>query len=80
MDLNNLNYDSWSVVAYQRSTVILTELVLGAALYKYSETSFFTPHVYSDMRYLPDLCVEQQIHQLNVSYRDPCSSTQDFSS
>lgn len=32
VDLNNLNYDAWSVVAYQRTTVILTELVLGAAL------------------------------------------------
>ena len=34
VDLQNLNYDSWSVVAYQRSTVILTELVLGWALLK----------------------------------------------
>ena len=32
VDLNNLNYDAWSVIAYQRSTVILTELVLGAVL------------------------------------------------
>jgi len=32
VDLQNLNYDSWSVIAYQRSTVILTELVLGWAL------------------------------------------------
>jgi len=32
VDLNNLGYSAWSVVAYQRSTVILTELVLGAAL------------------------------------------------
>ncbi len=32
VDLNNLNYDAWSVVAYQRTTVILTELVLGAAV------------------------------------------------
>lgn len=34
MDLNNLNYDSWSVIVYQRTTVILTELVLGAVLVK----------------------------------------------
>jgi len=34
VDLQNLNYDSWSVIAYQRSTVILTELVLGWALLK----------------------------------------------
>lgn len=32
VDLNNLNYDSWSVIVYQRTTVILTELVLGAAV------------------------------------------------
>jgi alpha-1,3-glucosyltransferase len=32
VDLQYLNYDAWSVVAYQRTTVILTELVLGAAL------------------------------------------------
>lgn len=32
VDLNNLNYDSWSVIAFQRTTVIMTELVLGAVL------------------------------------------------
>ncbi|CCM04819.1 uncharacterized protein FIBRA_07012 [Fibroporia radiculosa] len=35
VDLNNLNYNAWSVVAYQRSTVIMTELVLGAALLRF---------------------------------------------
>ncbi|KAI0269177.1 glycosyltransferase family 57 protein [Gloeopeniophorella convolvens] len=35
VDLNNLNYSAWSVVAYQRTTVILTELVLGAVLLKF---------------------------------------------
>ncbi|KAF9006492.1 glucosyltransferase [Cyathus striatus] len=35
VQLNNLNYNSWSVVAYQRSTVILTELVLGLALIRF---------------------------------------------
>ncbi|PPQ77384.1 hypothetical protein CVT25_010966 [Psilocybe cyanescens] len=34
VDLNNLNYGAWSVVAYQRSTVIITELVLGVVLLK----------------------------------------------
>jgi alpha-1,3-glucosyltransferase len=34
VDLNNLNYSAWSVVAYQRTTVILTELVLAVALLK----------------------------------------------
>lgn len=32
VELSNLNYGGWSVIAYQRSTVIITELVLGAAL------------------------------------------------
>ena len=32
VDVNNLNYDAWSVIAYQRTTVIVTELVLGIAL------------------------------------------------
>ncbi|KAI5826106.1 glycosyltransferase family 57 protein, partial [Schizophyllum commune Tattone D] len=31
VDVNNLEYEAWSVIAYQRTTVILTELVLGAA-------------------------------------------------
>ena len=34
VDLNNLNYDGWPVIAYQRTTVILTELVLGVVLLK----------------------------------------------
>lgn len=36
VDLNNLNYDGWSVIGYQRTTVILTELVLGIVLLKYA--------------------------------------------
>jgi alpha-1,3-glucosyltransferase len=32
VDLNNLNYNLWSVIAYQRMTVMISELVLGAAL------------------------------------------------
>lgn len=39
VDLQNLNYDSWSVVVYQRSTVIVTELVLAAALLRYARLS-----------------------------------------
>ncbi|KAJ7228769.1 glucosyltransferase [Mycena pura] len=35
VDLNNLNYDAWSVIAYQRTTVILSELVLGAVLLRF---------------------------------------------
>ncbi|KAH9943342.1 glycosyltransferase family 57 protein [Epithele typhae] len=36
VDLNNLHYGAWSVVAYQRTTVIVTELVLGAAALKFT--------------------------------------------
>ena len=36
VDLHNLNYDSWSVIAYQRTSVILTELVLGVAVQRYA--------------------------------------------
>ncbi|KAH9977985.1 glycosyltransferase family 57 protein [Lactifluus volemus] len=35
VDLNNLNYSAWSVIAYQRVTVILTELLLAAVLLKF---------------------------------------------
>ncbi|KAH9482809.1 Dolichyl pyrophosphate Glc1Man9GlcNAc2 alpha-1,3-glucosyltransferase [Psilocybe cubensis] len=43
VDLNNLNYDGWSVIAYQRSTVIITELVLGAVLLKFIRGSVEPP-------------------------------------
>ncbi|KAG8953629.1 glycosyl transferase [Tulasnella sp. 424] len=33
--LNNLNYDAWSVIAFQRTTVIVTELVMAAALLRF---------------------------------------------
>jgi alpha-1,3-glucosyltransferase len=32
VDLQNLNYSAWSVIAYQRTTVIVTELLLGWVL------------------------------------------------
>ncbi|KAF8812331.1 glycosyltransferase family 57 protein [Phlegmacium glaucopus] len=35
VDVNNLNYDAWSVIAYQRTTVIVTELVLGIVLLRF---------------------------------------------
>lgn len=31
--VDNLNYSSWSTIAFQRSTVLVSELVLFAALY-----------------------------------------------
>ncbi|GJJ07259.1 hypothetical protein Clacol_001459 [Clathrus columnatus] len=39
VDLQNLNYDAWTVVAYQRTTVLVTELVLGAALLKFIDSA-----------------------------------------
>ncbi|TFY83828.1 hypothetical protein EWM64_g197 [Hericium alpestre] len=36
VDVNNLDYGAWSVVVYQRLTVILTELVLGAVLLRFT--------------------------------------------
>lgn len=39
VDLDNLEYGAWSVVAFQRTTVIVTELVLGAALLRYVGTA-----------------------------------------
>ncbi|CAL1701392.1 unnamed protein product [Somion occarium] len=35
VDLQNLNYDAWSVVVYQRITVIVTELVLAIVLQRF---------------------------------------------
>jgi alpha-1,3-glucosyltransferase len=39
LQLPNLNYDSWATVAFQRSTVILTELLLAFALDQYTISS-----------------------------------------
>ncbi|KAH7105365.1 glycosyltransferase family 57 protein [Auriculariales sp. MPI-PUGE-AT-0066] len=35
VDVNNLRYSAWSVIAYQRTTVIITELILGLALLRF---------------------------------------------
>lgn len=33
VDINNLNYSSWATIAFQRASVIVSELLLFAALY-----------------------------------------------
>lgn len=43
VDLHNLGYGSWAVVAYQRSTVILTEFLLGAVLLRFIKGSVDPP-------------------------------------
>lgn len=48
VDLHNLDYDTWSVVTFQRTTVILTELLLGAALLR----SVYTTRIYFNNSYL----------------------------
>ncbi|ORY89260.1 family 57 glycosyltransferase [Leucosporidium creatinivorum] len=39
VQLDNLGYDAWSVVAFQRTTVVLSELVLTGALLKWARRS-----------------------------------------
>jgi alpha-1,3-glucosyltransferase len=39
LSVANLKYDSWATVAYQRSTVIITELLLVYALHWYASTA-----------------------------------------
>lgn len=34
LEVDNLNYDSWATISFQRSTVILSELTLVFALYR----------------------------------------------
>lgn len=51
VELSNLNYGEWSVVAYQRTTVLITELVLGAALIRCA-----APGASLQMNY-PDCCI-----------------------
>lgn len=72
VDLNNLNYDSWTVVAYQRATVILTELVLGTAVLGRVNILLHFPH--TDPPFL-DLYAAQWNRQFKESYPLPCSST-----
>ncbi|KAK5378923.1 glycosyl transferase [Exophiala xenobiotica] len=39
LQVQNLNYDSWTTVCFQRASVIVTELLLVYSLHRYTETS-----------------------------------------
>ena len=39
LNVKDLNYDSWQTIYFQRTTVIVTELVLVYALHLYYTTS-----------------------------------------
>lgn len=43
VDLDNLGYSAWSVIVYQRTTVILTELVLGVVLLRFVRNAVDPP-------------------------------------
>ncbi|KAJ7591180.1 glycosyltransferase family 57 protein [Mycena floridula] len=65
VELTNLNYDAWTVIAYQRSTVILTELVLGAVLVKFvrSATDSSMQRIISTSLFLhPGFLIVDHIH------------------
>ncbi|QRV72496.1 alpha-1,3-glucosyltransferase [Ceratobasidium sp. AG-Ba] len=67
VDLNALEYGAWSVVAYQRTTVIVTELVLGAALLRLArpllpQTAPLSPILAASIFLHPGLLVVDHIH------------------
>ncbi|KAJ3490073.1 hypothetical protein NLI96_g1691 [Meripilus lineatus] len=65
VDLNNLGYDSWSVIAYQRTTVVLTELVLAAAAHRFirGATDASTQRIISASLFLhPGFLIVDHIH------------------
>ncbi|KAG8722492.1 glycosyl transferase [Ceratobasidium sp. 394] len=67
VDLNNLQYGAWSVVAYQRMTVILTELVLGAAVLRLArpllpQSAPLSPILAASVFLHPGLLIVDHIH------------------
>jgi hypothetical protein len=79
VDLNNLGYDSWPVIVYQRTTVILTELVLGAALLRYFQFDIliesFNGICSSDKQIYPRLCGSlNSTHNLSFPLPSPWTS------
>ncbi|CAE6412719.1 unnamed protein product, partial [Rhizoctonia solani] len=66
VNLNALQYSAWSVVAYQRTTVIVTELVLGAAVLRLcrpllSQTAL-SPILAASIFLHPGLLIVDHIH------------------
>ncbi|CAE6523558.1 unnamed protein product [Rhizoctonia solani] len=67
VDLNALQYSAWSAIAYQRTTVIVTELVLGAAVLRLcrplsSQTAPLSPILATSIFLHPGLLMVDHIH------------------
>ncbi|MCJ1286332.1 glycosyl transferase [Xylographa opegraphella] len=67
LEVQNLGYDSWQTLCFQRMTVIITELVLVYALQKFVRTSPFTSKHHSHAAALsillsPGLLIIDHIH------------------
>ncbi|ELU45785.1 glucosyltransferase [Rhizoctonia solani AG-1 IA] len=67
VSLNALQYSAWSVIAYQRTTVIITELVLGAALLRLcrpllSQNAPLSPILAASIFLHPGLLIVDHIH------------------
>ncbi|KAJ1308720.1 hypothetical protein OPQ81_004411 [Rhizoctonia solani] len=67
VDINALQYSAWSAIAYQRTTVIVTELVLGAAVLRLcrpllSQTAPLSPILAASIFLHPGLLIVDHIH------------------
>jgi hypothetical protein len=73
LSINNLNYASWTTVVYQRTSVLVTELVFALALLKYN---LLWP--IDDLLNTTIGCQELgQTRLVNVCFAPLCSFTQD---
>lgn len=68
LNVKDLNYDSWQTIYFQRTTVIVTELVLVYALHLYCITS---------LRVLNMLTIVQLRQDIQVEGHRTCSCTLD---
>lgn len=60
--VDNLGYDSWATIAFQRSTVIITELLLVYALHRYASTQKHAHTVALSILLSPGLLIIDHIH------------------